>query len=592
MCAARRCEHFGRTAHRCDAIASQLTFKDQPSDSTDFVLSGQTIPPKALATIERDIAIDHPHLWDLDHPDLYSVTIGIPSNDHSADRKFVDEETISFGIRQPEFKPDTGFWLNGKNIKLKGVCVHCDGGAFGAAVPDAVWERRLEALKKVGVNAIRTAHDPPSPDFLDVCDRMGFLVMDETFDCWTVGKNPYDYHLYFRDWFTTDARDMVLRDRNHPSVILYSAGNEIHDTPKADVAKPILAELVKTLHEADPTRPVTQALFRPNVSHDYDNGLADMLDVVGTNYRDAEVIQAHEDKPTRKILGTENGHDRKMWLFLRDTPAYAGQFLWTGVDYLGESRRWPVIGAGAGLLDRTGTPKARAWERQSWWSDEPMVKIARRVAPTTRTPDDPGFEPLTRLQSQFCDWTPASLDAHDETVEVYSNCDSVELMLNGNSLGKKDKPKDDSPRVWKVKFELGTIKAIATNGDKIVCTDELRTAGKPAKIVLTTDRQKLSPTWDDVAFVQARIVDENGVPVPAADDLVSFKLTGPGVIAAVDNADNASHEPFHAEQRHAFQGSCFAMIKATKDSGAVTVEASAPGCARSSVFIDCAPGAR
>ena len=362
-------------------------------------------------------------------------------NVHSA--TLADEETVSFGIRQPEFKPDTGFWLNGKNIKLKGVCVHCDGGAFGAAVPNAVWERRLEALKELGVNAIRTAHDPPSPDFLDLCDRMGFLVMDETFDCWTVGKNPYDYHLYFRDWFTTDARDMVLRDRNHPSVILYSAGNEIHDTPKADVAKPILAELVKTLHEADPTRPVTQALFRPNVSHDYDNGLADMLDVVGTNYRDAEVIAAHEDKADAQDPGHgERPRPEDVALPSR----HAGVCRAIPLDRRGLSRRIsPLAGDRRRARDYSigrARPRPARWERQSWWSDEPMVKIARRVAPTARTPDDPGFEPLTRLQSQFCDWTPANLDAHEENVEVYSNCDSVELMLNGNSLGKKDKPRD------------------------------------------------------------------------------------------------------------------------------------------------------
>ena len=197
------------------------------------------------------------------------------------------------------------------NLKLKGVAVHADGSAFGAAVPLDVWARRLRILRELGVNAIRTAHNPPAPEFLDLCDRMGFLVMDEMFDCWTVGKNIGDYHLYFNEWSKIDTRDTVLRDRNHPSIVLYSAGNEIHDTPNAELAKGILSGLVEVFHANDPTRPVTQALFRPNVSHDYDDGLADLLDVVGTNYRDSELLAAHDAKPARKIVGTENHHDRE-----------------------------------------------------------------------------------------------------------------------------------------------------------------------------------------------------------------------------------------------------------------------------------------
>jgi beta-galactosidase len=245
----------------------------------------------------------------------------------------LDEEAVTFGIRDARFESETGFWLNGKNFKLLGACLHQDGGAFGSAVPVAVWEQRLTALREIGVNAIRTAHNPPDPGFLDLCDRMGFLVMDELFDCWTVGKPGLDgqalkdYHLYFNEWSKTDARDTVRRDRNHPSVILWSSGNEIHDTPQEEKAKQILAGLVAVFHENDPTRPVTQALFRPNVSHDYTNGLADLLDVIGTNYRDTELLAAWRAKPGRKIIGTEQQHDRRTWLTLRDNAAEAGRFL-------------------------------------------------------------------------------------------------------------------------------------------------------------------------------------------------------------------------------------------------------------------------
>lgn len=495
---------------------------------------------------------------------------------------------MPFGIREFHFDGDTGFWLNGRNLKIKGVALHNDAGGLGTAVPLRVWERRLEVLKQVGVNAIRTAHNPPAPEFLDLCDRMGFLVMDEMFDCWTVAKNPYDYHLYFRDWSQTDTRDTVRRDRNHPSIVVYSAGNEIHDTPKPDLAKEILAGLLSVFHQADPTRPVTQALFRPNVSHDYDNGLADMLDVVGQNYRENEILAAHAAKPTRKILGTENQHGRSVWLALRDNPPYAGQFLWSGIDYLGESRAWPAVASSSGVLDHTGGMKATSYERQSWWSDRPMVHVVRRVAPPQAGPTDPGYEPGVRrvVQTVFSDWTPANTSAHEENVEVYSNCDEVELMLNGRSLGSKPRAADDAPRTWRVAFEPGTIAAIARNKGQVVANHELRTAGKPAKILLAADRRRIELDWNDVATVTANVVDEHGVLVPRADNLIAFQIAGPGVIAAVDSADNTSHEPFQSSERHAFQGWCLAVLKAAAAKGKFTVTAASAGLAGASMTID------
>jgi beta-galactosidase len=446
------------------------------------------------------------------------------------------------------------------------------------------------------VNAIRTAHNPPAPEFLDLCDRMGFLVMDELFDAWTVAKNPFDYHLYFREWAQRDVRDTVRRDRNHPSVIIYSAGNEIHDTPKAELAKEILTGLVATFHEHDPSRPVTQGLFRPNVSHDYDNGLADLLDVIGQNYREKEILAAHEQKPSRKILGTENSHDRNQWLAMRDNPPYAGQFIWAGIDYLGESRSWPNIADNFGLLDRAGETKPIGFQRASWWSDRPMVYITRRVAPTPLAPTDPGYGTSAeerRPQVLLSDWTPRETRAaHEENVEIYSNCEQVELFLNGVSLGRKSRPADDSPRNWSVPFAAGTLKAVGLNNGRAVATHELRTAKKPVKIVLAADRHTLSPAWDDVVYVAARVVDEDGVLVPDASNLITFKLTGPGRVVAVDSADNNSHEPFQASARRAYQGLCFAMLKASASSGRITLTASSPGLAAASVNINTVARAR
>jgi beta-galactosidase len=545
------------------------------------------LPPHGMVNVTYYVSLPQPQRWELDAPRLYRAVTRVLVGGRAT-----DEETVTFGIRESRFEPATGFWLNGKNFKLKGVCLHQDGGAFGVAVPLDVWEQRLTELKKLGVNAIRTAHNAVAPGFLDLCDRMGFVVMDEFFDAWTVAKRPYDYARYFNDWSLIDARDSIRRDRNHPSIILYSAGNEIHDTPQAELAKKILGSLLEVYHREDPTRPVTQALLRPNRSHDYDDGLADMLDVVGQNYRESEILAAYRQKPTRKILGTENGHDLRVWLPCRDNPFYSGQFLWSGIDYLGESRRWPSIASGSGLLDRTGAPKARAFERQSWWSDRPMVAIVRRLGADRPTVTDPGYEapaaptaPLAR-PTIFADWTPKDSAPHEENVEVYSNCERVELFLNGQSLGAQPRPADDSPRSWKVAFAPGSLKAVAQNAGQVVATRELRTAGKPARLALTVDRAQLAPAWDDVARVEVSVVDEHGVLVPDADGEISFAIAGPGAIAAVDNGDNSSHELFQGTGRKAYQGRCFAFVKATAAPGRITLTASAPGLAGASVALE------
>lgn len=538
------------------------------------------------APLKLQLRVTHPKLWDINDPQLYRLETTVLISD-----KVVDQIITPFGIRMSEFKSDTGYWLNGRNVKIKGVCLHHDGGAFGAAVPLDIWEYRLAKLRELGVNAIRTAHNPVAPEFLDLCDRRGFLVMDEFFDCWTVAKRRHDYHKHFDEWAQRDLRDTIRRDRNHPSVILYSVGNEIHDTPKEELAKRILRGLVDTCHEIDPTRPVTQALFRPNVSHDYDNGLADMLDVIGTNYRDFELLDAWRDKPTRKIIGTEQGHDRKIWLAARDNPQHSGQFLWVGIDYLGESRRWPVTTFNAGLLDRTGSAHPRGLERQSWWGEAPMVAICRREAATEDTPTDPGYEALEweRRQVLFPDWTPRDLQPHRENVEVFSNCSEVELLLNGKSLGVKELPENAGPRNWQVEFLPGELVAVGRNSGKEVARQTLRTAGAADRIELFASREKLSTHWDDVAIIEARVVDSQGTVLPRADHKISFTTNDAGKVVAVDNGSAVSHEPFQAAERQAFHGRCVAYVRASAEAGNIAITASADGLTPATATIAIAP---
>jgi beta-galactosidase len=578
---------------------------DRPIDSKPLL-----IQPHATGDLDVELTVSHPDRWDIGHGALYTVRASI----HDYQKPPSDEESVPFGIREFHFDADKGFFLNGVHHKVYGVALHTDGGAVGTAVPLAVWQRRLTALRALGVNAIRTAHNPPAPEFLDLADRMGFLVMDEMFDCWTVGKNTYDYHLYFKDWSTRDTTDSVMRDRNHPSIILWSAGNEIHDTPKPDIAIPILRTLVATFHASDPTRPVTQALFRPNASHDYDDGLADLLDVVGQNYRENEILAAHAQKPTRKIVGTENTHDRNQWVAMRDHPEYSGQFLWAGIDYLGEAGRWPTIGSGSGLLLSNGLTRPRALERQSWWSTTPMVAIVRRVSAARRGPVDPGYasatstnqaaapaapgaalpplDPSVRFfQPLLADWSPKDESPHTENVEVYTNAQQVELFLNSRSLGVQKLHPDASPISYEVPFEPGTLKAVATTDGKEVATEELKTAGKPARIVFTADKANMAitPDWNDVRYVTATLVDADGTRIPDSATMIHFAASGPGSVIAVDNGNMTDHDPFQSDHRTLYDGQVTAIVRATSDRGSIKIAATAEGVPPASVTLTTAP---
>jgi beta-galactosidase len=560
------------------------------------------VSPGATADLDIDATVLHPDRWDLAHGVLYTAHVTL-----LRDNKPVDSEDVAFGIREFHFDPDQGFFLNGVHHKIFGAAMHTDAGALGTAVPLAAWQRRFEILRKLGVNAIRTSHNPPAPEFLSLADRMGFLVMDEMFDCWTVAKNPYDYHLYFRDWYLRDTADSVMRDRNHPSIILWSAGNEIHDTPNSAVALPILAALVRTFHQNDPTRPVTQALFRPNASHDYEDGLADLLDVVGQNYRPDEILAAHTQKPTRKIIGTENTHEVSQWVPVRDNPAYSGEFLWAGIDYLGESGAWPTIGSGSGLILTTGLPHARALQRQSWWSTTPMVAVVRKVAPVRAAPIDPGYANATSTNQAadalpaagapatarppraaaapvaprfsdplLSDWTPKDPSPHTENLEVYTNAAEVELFLNGRSLGTQKLHPDATPITYAVPFEPGTLKAVAKNSGKIVATQILKTAGPPARLQFTADNptKPLTPTFDDVRYLTATLVDADGTPIPDSTTLVRFAVTGPAALIGVDNGNLTDHESFQGPDRTLYNGNALAILRATASSSPITVTAS------------------
>ena len=534
------------------------------------VAAGESVDITQAGTLKN------PALWSIDNPNLYVAESMIYANG-----KVIDNVTNTFGVRSFEFKAESGFWLNGKNLKIKGVCLHHDGGSVGAAVPKEYLRYRFEKLKEIGCNAIRTAHNPMSSEFLDLCDEMGFVVMDEVLDTWRARKNhaDYGYQHHFDKWWYADNRDTVMRDRNHPSIILYSTGNEIRDNLDSKKGFDTFKAIYDMFKEYDPTRPVTQGVFRPNHSNLYDNGYVEMMDVVGQNYRENELVAAHLSKPSRKVIGTENGHSREAWLALRDNPFMAGQFLWTGIDYLGEAD-WPNVGWSNACIDRIGTIRPLGYQRQSWWSEKPVVHIARREAASGGASSNIGGGEIVSH------WTPRDYDTYDQaTVEIYSNCELVELFLNDKSLGEKVVPADASPIKWDLAYKSGTLKAVGKIKGKQAAVYETTSAAYPVAIKIEPQKTIITNEFDDVAVLRVSFVDENGIVCPWTEKLIKFEVTGPGKIVAVDNGDPQFHDSYQAMKCRTFHGECMVVVAATSGSGDITLKATCRGIESSSLSL-------
>ncbi|ASB47987.1 glycoside hydrolase family 2 TIM barrel-domain containing protein [Alkalitalea saponilacus] len=528
------------------------------------------LAPGEKIDIEQILEVLNPQLWSLDSPQLYKGISQV-----TIDNELQDDLVTNFGIRSFHFEPATGFYLNGENIRIKGVCLHHDAGAVGAAVPLAIWEERFNQLQSIGINAIRLSHNPFAPEFLELCDRMGFIVMNESFDTWRARKNhgDYGYQHHFDEWWEEDTRSIVLRDRNHPSIFMFSIGNEIRDNLDNEQGFETFRMQYDLVHKLDGTRPVTMGLFRPNQANVYQNGFAEMMDIVGQNYREEELLQASIDNPHWKVIGTENGHTRQAYLIWRDNPAIAGHFLWTGFDYLGEAD-WPEVSHDFGLFDRAGFTKPRTYERESWWSDKPMIRIFRR-------------EQHLGEGGLVDDWTPTDFDTYDEAhIEIYTNCDEVELIFNGESQGVRKRPADHSPIRYRLTYQPGSIKAIGRIDGKDVAIHEMQTAMPPSNIALSASKTTLKNDWDDVAIVRVMLTDENGVHSPNFDRPLTFNVSGNGELIAVDNGQRDSHEPFKTNVRRTSRGQAIAIVRANADVGQILVSVSGEGLEESSIEIN------
>lgn len=559
--------------------------------------SAATIPAGGSAPIVQQLRVEHPLLWSHETPACYTahsrVLIGSVVK---------DESITTFGVRTLKFDPNQGILLNGHAIKLKGVCLHHDGGTLGAAVPDGVWERRLRLLKDMGVNSIRTSHNPPAPELLDLCDRLGLMVMDEAFDEFTPSKNKwvtgwtlgqpskFGYGESFNEWSIRDIQDMVRRDRNHPSVIIWSIGNEV-DTPNDPFSHPVLGEryqpqnppaenlitlarpLIAAIKKLDRSRPVTAALADIVMSDAV--GFGEILDIVGYNYKESHYPADHITYPGRVIYGSENGHSYADWAVVRDTPYVGGQFLWTGIDYLGESHGWPARANGSGLLDLCGFKKPMAWFRESLWSDQPVVYACASSAPSSTSTQ-------RQQPEERWDWP----DGRTVSVACYTNCPEVRLTLNGKELGTKElSAAVDGVLTWPVPYASGTLRAEGLRNGKVAASFVLQTPGPAARIELLPDMTALRANSKDICHVEFFIVDANGVRIAGAAPEVTFTIVGPAVVLGIGNGNLSDLQPGNSLNHHAYQGRGLAILQSTADAGSITLTATAVGLSPAAITL-------
>lgn len=542
--------------------------------------SGAQIPAGGKQTVSQQFTVASPALWDIDSPQLYSLVTTVRRSG-----RVIDNYETPFGIRDIRFDPDKGFFLNGRSVKMKGGDVHQDAGSLGAAIPDRAQERRIRLMKETGFNAIRCSHNPPAREFLDWCDRIGMLVIDEAFDKW---KSGY-YDQWFDDWWKADLTSMVLRDRNHPSVVLWSVGNETQEQwDQSDVGAKRLAALRAECERLDPSRKVAVTTC-PDYNRTFDkNGFNAAVEVVGYNYQEPFYDSDHAQFPDRIIYGSEVlpyysvGRERlreyievNPWYDYASRDFIFGYFIWAAIDYWGESSGWPSKAWPTGIYDVCMHEKPQAAFFRAVWKDEPIAKIAI---------EDPSL-PLDRGKDM---WTWPLLASHwnfprhDNTqmvqVDVFTNCDEVELFVNNTSIGRRrlaDFPNNTIK--WRIPYSPGTIRAVAYNAGAEVTSDELKTAGEPVALRLKADRSVLDADGQDLSYVEIEMVDAQGIVVPDSDRPVRIDVQGAGRFLCMDNGDTADSDAQLRSDKPTFLGRAQAVIRSGRTPGTIRVVASADG---------------
>ncbi|NDV80700.1 glycoside hydrolase family 2 TIM barrel-domain containing protein [Bacteroides sp. 51] len=573
------------------AIAN-VVLESRVKDATGTILASTrnavVLKKNASQDVEQRVQINAPILWSVDSPYLYALESVVWSGD-----KVVDVYHTPFGVRSFKFDPDTGFFLNGQPLKMKGVNLHQDAGALGTAVPDKVYERRLKILKAYGCNAIRCSHNPPGPEFLDLCDQLGFLVIDEAFDKW---KSGY-YAQYFDRWWQKDLDGMLRRDRNHPSIIMWSVGNEVVEqdyttTEGCDRAK-MLQDYV---HRIEPTRPVMLAIAPGKLDERNYNktGFTEVMDIVGYNYQEPLYLDDKRDFPGRIMFGSEvfpffRGRKENIRGYFPVNPWYDtekdfifGQFIWAGIDYLGESSGWPSKGWATSPFNTCMFDKPFAAFFRSVWSDEPVVSIA--VVDQSLN-IDPGKDHWS-WPFMASHWNFPQYKGHIIQVQTITNCDSVELLINNQSMGKRCRADYANNTItWYVPYKEGKIEAKGYNDGMEAANYMLQTSGKPARIVLSADVNRLKSDGQDVSHITICVVDERGILVPDADVPLTVEVEGEGRLLGLDNGDLRNHESYTGNKLTTYWGKMLAIIQSSRLPGNIKVSVAAEGLNKEELTI-------
>lgn len=591
----RKADPEQKTAAVC--VSTRYSGKDCRVELTVSDSSGQTLLATSFSGGETEFPLSGLKFWTPETPELYTFRFIL-----TKDGRQKDEQTLFHGFRTVRFDAENGMFLNGKPYYLKGVCLHHDLGPLGAAVSLPALKRQFTLLKGIGCNAIRTSHNPPDPHFLDLCDTMGFAVIDEAFDAWTEGKIVNDYSSLFPEWSERDLTDMILRDRNHCSVVMWSIGNEINEQGHPDGWK-VAAALADICHKTDPSRPVTAGLDRPDAA--IPNNFPPALDIIGWNYKPHRYREFHEKYPHIPQFGSETAStisSRGEYFFPVETgpewhhheniqcssydlefPPWAstpdrefdmqdacpwifGEFVWTGFDYLGEptpyNAHWPAHASYFGIFDLVGLPKDRAWLYAARWSGQPVLHLLPH-------------------------WTWPGREGQNTPVHVYTNYDSVELFVNGISAGIRARSGSKYRLIWNdVSYTPGELTAVARDASgKELARETVRTASAPAKLALSADRTTLSADGEDLGFITVSVQDQEGNLQPHAGHTIRFEVSGAGSFAAAGNGNSASTEDFYSGNIDAFHGQCVCIVRAGKADGTIRLTASADGLAPATIEL-------
>lgn len=598
--------------------------------------SDQSVEAQSTAELRQELTLNNPVRWSVENPYLYKLRTEVYK-----DNKLIDNYETPVGVRDFRFDAEKGFFLNGESVKIKGVCLHHDLGALGAAFNKRAMERQLEILKEMGCNSIRVSHNPPAPEVLALCDSMGIIVQDETFDIWRKRKTEFDYSRYFNEWHERDLTDHILRDRNHPSIMMWSIGNEVLEQwSHADADTLSLAEanlilnfgqdqsllakdeegasgvnslltkkLANIVRSLDTTRVITAGCNESNPrNYLFQSGA---LDLIGFNYQDHDFANVPHNFPGKPFIITEStsalmtrGYYRmksdsmyiwperwdkpfyeptfacssydnchvpwgttheESWRWARDNDFISGIYVWTGFDYLGEPTPygWPARSSFFGIVDLAGFPKDVYYMYQSEWTDQPVLHLF-----------------------PHWNWTPGQ---EVDMWAYYNNADEVELFVNGVSKGIRSKQGDDMHVMWRIPFEPGVVKAVSRKDGKEVLSQEIRTAGSPARMRLTADRDVIKADGTDLSFVTVEILDAEGNIVPTADNQVYFEVEGSAFIAGVDNGNPLSHESFQAPQRKAFNGKALVILQNDGKPGQTKLRVTGEGLLPEEILIQSQP---